>query len=75
MDLEIIKTAVVNASSFINKAKMMAREADVYLNKLSDQVLPRCRSTDITSNIMKRLFGNVLQLCIYYVFIKFINYL
>lgn len=51
---EIIKNEFVNASMLINKAKKAARETDMYLKNLNENILPRCQSAYITREIMKR---------------------
>lgn len=57
MDKETIKKNFVDASMLMYKAKKTARETDLYLKKLNNHVLPRCRSADITSDIVNsRLF-------------------
>uniref|UniRef100_A0A2S2PRH9 Uncharacterized protein n=1 Tax=Schizaphis graminum TaxID=13262 RepID=A0A2S2PRH9_SCHGA len=64
MNKEIVKNDFVNASTLIYKAKKKAKETDLYLKKLHEKVLPRCQSTDITSDIVKRLIFNCTQLYI-----------
>lgn len=64
-DKEIVKKDFVNASLLINKVKKTARETDLYLKKLNKNVLPRCQSADITSDMIKRLlnvYKNILYI-------------
>lgn len=55
VDKEISMNNFVNQSFLINKAKKKAREADLYLKKLNEIVLPRSQFTDTTSDTIKRL--------------------
>lgn len=61
MDKETIMKNFVNTSMLMYKAKKTARETDLYLKKLNNNVLPRCRSAIITSDIVNsRLFKILL---------------
>ncbi|XP_050056040.1 uncharacterized protein LOC114125811 isoform X3 [Aphis gossypii] len=51
---EMVKNDFVNASTLIYKAKKKARETDLYLKKLHEEVIPRCQFENITSDIIKR---------------------
>jgi len=57
----MVKKDFVNTSTLIYKAKKKGREADLYLKKLHEKVLPRCQSANITSDIVKRLFLNCIK--------------
>ncbi|KAF0768430.1 putative serine/threonine-protein kinase isoform X2 [Aphis craccivora] len=54
LNKEMVKKDFVNTSTLIYKAKKKGREADLYLKKLHEKVLPRCQSANITSDIVKR---------------------
>ncbi|KAE9537684.1 hypothetical protein AGLY_006707, partial [Aphis glycines] len=51
---EMVKNDFVNSSTLIYKAKKKARETDLYLKKLHEEVIPRCQFENITSDIIKR---------------------
>jgi len=61
----MVKNDFVNASTLIYKAKKKARETDLYLKKLHEEVIPRCQFENITSDIIKRLFLNCIKHCKY----------
>ncbi|XP_050421655.1 uncharacterized protein LOC126834066 isoform X2 [Adelges cooleyi] len=54
VDKEAVKEDFVNASMLIAQAKKMAKETDLYLKNLNDVILPRCRSADVTSDLIKK---------------------
>lgn len=53
----------VEESLFFKKVKSTTKSADKYVQMLNNQVLPRCQTAEITSDIVQRLFS-----CIYIIY-------
>lgn len=55
MNKKAVKNEFMNSSSLINNAKKVTRETNSYLKNLNENILPRCQSGHITSEVIKRL--------------------
>jgi hypothetical protein len=52
----LIKEDFLKTSTLLNQAKKTVRDTDWHLKRLSEKVLPRCQSADITCDRIKRFF-------------------
>lgn len=59
-DKELVKKDFLKTSTLLNKAKKTVRDTDWHLKRLSEKVLPRCQSADITCDRIKRLLRTFL---------------